>query len=49
MQYAQDSVSWLVAEETKEEHMPPALGQEMPGETRLYHADFVWRGTIRGA
>ncbi|CAI1857393.1 HTH-type transcriptional repressor CytR [Serratia liquefaciens] len=47
--FAQDAVSWLMAEEQKEENTMPTLGQEIPGETRLYHADFVWRGTIRGA
>ncbi|MNF11337.1 hypothetical protein D3C80_2125420 [compost metagenome] len=47
-QFARDAVAWLVTEEESEEVMAPALGQEIPGETRMYHADFIWRGTIRG-
>jgi DNA-binding LacI/PurR family transcriptional regulator len=47
-QFAREAVAWLVAEEENEENMAPALGQEMPGETRMYHADFIWRSTIRG-
>lgn len=46
--FARDAVDWLVAGENNETELPPVPGQEMPGETRLYHADFIWRGTIRG-
>lgn len=47
-QFARDAVQWLIAEEQKEGELPPPPGLEMPGETRLYHADFIWRGTVRG-
>jgi DNA-binding LacI/PurR family transcriptional regulator len=47
-QFAQDAVVWLMAEEEKEENLEAEQGLDSPGETRMYHADFVWRGTIRG-
>ncbi|MCS3605636.1 DNA-binding LacI/PurR family transcriptional regulator [Erwinia rhapontici] len=46
--FARDAVEWLVNEEQREDSQPAALDEEMPGETRMYHADFIWRGTIRG-
>lgn len=46
--FARDAVKWLVNEEQREDNQPAALDEEMPGETRMYHADFIWRGTIRG-
>ncbi|MFN3069969.1 LacI family DNA-binding transcriptional regulator [Serratia sp. J2] len=47
-QFAQDAVAWLMAEEEKEENLESEQGLDSPGEMRMYHADFIWRGTIRG-
>jgi len=45
-QFARDAIRWLTETEAQQDELQPAAEQQ--SDRRIYQADVVWRGSVRG-